>query len=290
MPSTKKCGLKRRIVVPVTLAATATASSAPSSTNASADEVVRRDERRAQVQERPVVGRRGAARAGRLPAAGSTRSPGGCAAGSAATSGPAASVAIGVAVRRMTSGGSPKVFSSMVGQLGDQPVARGSSCRARRCRRRSRWSRTLANACSVNRNDSRRTFAVLLTSVSESGSAKMTRSYFLSVVRRNARPSLLMRRDARVVVGLVRDGASMPICWIARIDLDGVDVPGPVALARCADVRPAAGADDQHLVVGPAREPVVDLLVERSSVLLVERVQRLVRDAVDVDVRQPAGR
>ena len=45
----------------------------------------------------------------------------------------------------------------------------------------ARWSRTAAKACSVNRNDSSRMLAVVLTRVSESGSAKMTRSYFLSV-------------------------------------------------------------------------------------------------------------
>jgi hypothetical protein len=51
--------------------------------------------------------------------------------------------------------------------------------------------RTDSKDCSVNRKDSSRMFAVELTRVSESGSAKMTRSYFLSVLRRNARPSFV---------------------------------------------------------------------------------------------------
>ena len=94
-----------------------------------------------------------------------------------------------------------------------------------------RWSRTLAKASSVNRNDSRRMLAAVLTRVSESGSAKTTRSYCLSVVRRNARPSLTIARHARVVVGVV--GVLLDADALdGGVDLDRVDVLGAVGRAR----------------------------------------------------------
>ena len=52
-----------------------------------------------------------------------------------------------------------------------------------------RWSRTLAKAWFVNRNDSRRRLAEVLTRVSESGRAKITRSYLPVALRTKARPS-----------------------------------------------------------------------------------------------------
>ena len=71
------------------------------------------------------------------------------------------------------------------------------------------------------------------------------------------------------------------------IDLDRVDVPGPIG-ERDRRVGPGACADDQDLVVRAIGEPLVELVVE---LLLVggDGVQRLVGDAVDVDVERAVG-
>ena len=74
-----------------------------------------------------------------------------------------------------------------------------------------------------------------------------------------------------------------------RVDLDRVDMTRAPGKGE-RGVRPAARADDQDVLVGPAREPLVDLVVERllGAGPVDDRVERLVRDAVDVDVDDPA--
>jgi len=72
-----------------------------------------------------------------------------------------------------------------------------------------------------------------------------------------------------------------------RIDLDRVDVARALLL-RDRHVRAGAGANDEHVVVRPAGEPVVDLVIERLEANFAERVECLMRDAVDSDVGQAA--
>ena len=67
------------------------------------------------------------------------------------------------------------------------------------------------------------------------------------------------------------------------VDLDRVDVAGAVR-ERDRRVRARARADDQDLVVRPVGEPLVELVVE-LLLRRVDRVERLVGDAVDVDVQ-----
>ena len=84
------------------------------------------------------------------------------------------------------------------------------------------------------------------TRVSESGSAKMMRSYFLSVRSRNARPSLMW-----TVTRGSWYGWSGFICFAdlgdPRVDLHRVDVLGALG-QRQRDVGAGAGADDEHVV------------------------------------------
>ena len=75
----------------------------------------------------------------------------------------------------------------------------------------------------------------------------------------------------------------MPICWILGSISTASTWPAPCARA-IADVGAAAGADDQHVGERPAGEPLVDLVVERLLAGGWPSVQRLVGDAVDVDL------
>ena len=143
----------------------------------------------------------------------------------------------------------------------------------------------IVNASDVNRNDSRRRFAEVLTSVSESGRAKTTRSYGSVVRRRNARPSSMIRVTRGSSYG--RFGwSSDPDLLDLRVDLDRVDMARAM-LQRNRHIGAGSGAHDQHPLERPIREPAIDLLVERID-RSVERPHRLVRDAVDVDRRDAA--
>ncbi len=237
---------------PSTLAATAHGEQREAEDDGQRHEVVGRHEGRPQVQERPVVGRRlglGLARhRDRIDRVAwrRRRRPG-------ATSGPAARAAVHAAVgstQRLRRRRRPRACRRACRPA----TARGSSCRARRCRRRLRWSRTLAKASSVNRNDSSRTLAAVLTRVSESGRAKMTRSYCLSVLRRKARPSLTMRvtrGSSYGWFGMVARCRSAGCC--GSISTASTCLAPRSRATR--HVRAAAGADDEHVVVGPTREP-----------------------------------
>ena len=77
-----------------------------------------------------------------------------------------------------------------------------------------RWSATDWNACSVNRNDSRRTLAAWLTSVSESGSANIDEVVLLVRGAQEGPPVVDVAMDPRVVVRAGRGGRSTPICWM----------------------------------------------------------------------------
>ncbi len=103
--------------------------------------------------------------------------------------------------------------------------------------------------------------AAVLTRVSESGSAKTTRSYCLSVVAQE-RPAVVDDpRHPRVVVGVI--GVMLDADALdGGVDLDRIHVLG-AAIERDGHVRAAAGADDEHVVVRATREPLVDLVVER---------------------------
>ena len=75
-----------------------------------------------------------------------------------------------------------------------------------------------------------------------------------------------------------------------RVDLDGVDVPGALRESD-GDVVAVARADDQDVAQGPALEVPVGIEVEGVvATQQTHRVDRLVRQAVDLDRLYPVGR
>ena len=113
----------------------------------------------------------------------------------------------------------------------------------------------------MNRNDSRRTLAVL---ADQRQRVRQREDDQVVLLVRGAQERAAVvdeRRDARIlvrVVGVVLARRSAG-CWV---DLDRVDVAGAVG-QREGHVRAAAGAHDEHVLVRLVREPLVDLVVER---------------------------
>ena len=145
--------------------------------------------------------------------------------------------------------------------FGDQPRLAIDVVHRRRRRPRRGGREPARNDSSVNRKDSSRTLAVLVTSVSESVSAKTIRSYSLGASSEE-RPAVVdVDADARVVVGTI----GMEVAPDAG---DHRDRSRPHRCARCPRLSasaasvPAAGADDQDAVERPIREPAIDLAME----------------------------
>ena len=133
----------------------------------------------------------------------------------------------------------------------------------------------------MKRNDSSRTLAWLLTSVERIGQGEDHEVVALVGVGQEGAAVVDVSGDALAVVGPVRvpldaDGLD------ARVDLDRIDVPR-APLEGQGHIRAASRADDQHLVERPPREPLVDLLVEGLPAGRAQRMEGLVRDAVDPD-------
>ena len=78
-----------------------------------------------------------------------------------------------------------------------------------------------AMASSVSRKLSSRRLVTLEVSVSESGRAKMIRSYFSSGVAQEGAPVVDDHVHARVAVGLVGVELRRPVCSMRGVDLDG---------------------------------------------------------------------
>ena len=114
------------------------------------------------------------------------------------------------------------------------------------------------------------------------------RSYFLSVLSRNARPSSMCAVTRGSEYGW-SGWCDLPEVVEARVDLDRVDVLG-APLQRDRDVVAAARADDEHVVELVVLDAVVGEVVERVGVAVgPDRGEvRLVREAVHVD-EQRAG-
>ena len=110
---------------------------------------------------------------------------------------------------------------------------------------------TSRNASSVNRKLSSRRLEYPEWSTSESTSAYVARSYFRRGRLDEAAAIVEVGGDPAVGVGAVRvvDSAE-PLD--ARVDLDGVDCPGPMP-ERGGDVVTRASADDQDVIERVAR-------------------------------------
>ena len=221
-------------------------------------QVDRRDRAALVVQERPVVRRGRDHRAGR-PRRASRRT------GSTRRAPPSPRPGRRRPCRRT---GCARTPPARCPRAGRSASPRGSSCTSRTRRPASGARGPRCSACSVNRKLSSRICDAPVTRASESGSANRIRSYLVSVVSRNARPSLTCRVTRGSAYG--RSGFfSTPMLHDPRVDVDGVDVLRALR-QRDRHVRAGAGADDQHVAERVAgrplvRQPVLRLLPEPGA-------------------------